>query len=382
MEETQVLTQSRPARSRSHRNVNRMMRASVNASRVMSIIFTPFYLPLVGMIALFSFSYLSLLPISYKLFVLLIVYLCTILIPTMLIHFYRKYQGWSMLKLITREGRMVPYVISIMCYFLCFYILNYFHCPHFMSSIVIAALIIQILCATINVWFKISTHTTAIGGFTGSLLAFAELFVFNPLWWLCVLLILAGLVGTGRMILRQHSLHEVVYGYLMGTIVSIIMGSTSDLPVMEKAMAFLNDQKIPFEVNALSAHRTPDAVEAFARGAEERGIRVIIAAAGMAAALPGVIAASTTLPVIGVPIKGMLDGLDAMLSIIQMPPGIPVATVGVNGAMNAAILAMEMLALSDADIAARLKEYKSGLGKKIEKANKDLAEVKYEFKVN
>ncbi|MBR4276216.1 MAG: AIR carboxylase family protein, partial [Prevotella sp.] len=112
----------------------------------------------------------------------------------------------------------------------------------------------------------------------------------------------------------------------MKPIVSIIMGSTSDLPVMEKAMAFLNDQKIPFEVNALSAHRTPDAVEAFARGAEERGIRVIIAAAGMAAALPGVIAASTTLPVIGVPIKGMLDGLDAMLSIIQMPPGIPVAT--------------------------------------------------------
>ena len=163
----------------------------------------------------------------------------------------------------------------------------------------------------------------------------------------------------------------------MKPIVSIIMGSTSDLPVMEKAMTFLNDQKIPFEVNALSAHRTPDAVEAFARGAEE-----LIAAAGMAAALPGVIAASTTLPVIGVPIKGMLDGLDAMLSIIQMPPGIPVATVGVNGAMNAAILAMEMLALSDADIAARLKEYKSGLGKKIEKANKDLAEVKYEFKTN
>ena len=168
----------------------------------------------------------------------------------------------------------------------------------------------------------------------------------------------------------------------MTPIVSIIMGSTSDLPVMEKAMQFLNDQQIAFEVNALSAHRTPDAVEQFARSAEERGIRVIIAAAGMAAALPGVIAASTTLPVIGVPIKGMLDGLDAMLSIIQMPPGIPVATVGVNGAMNAAILAMEMLALSDKDIAARLKTYKQGLGKKIEKANKDLAEVKYDFKCN
>ena len=147
-------------------------------------------------------------------------------------------------------------------------------------------------------------------------------------------------------------------------------------------MQFLNDQQIPFEVNALSAHRTPDAVEQFAQGAEARGIKVIIAAAGMAAALPGVIAASTTLPVIGVPIKGMLDGLDAMLSIIQMPPGIPVATVGVNGAMNAAILAMEMLALTDKDIAAKMKAYKASLGKKIEKANKDVAEVKYEYKTN
>lgn len=168
----------------------------------------------------------------------------------------------------------------------------------------------------------------------------------------------------------------------MEPIVSVIMGSTSDLPVLEKALAFLNEQQIPFEVNALSAHRTPDDVEVFARSAEERGIKVIIAAAGMAAALPGVIAASTTVPVIGVPIKGMLDGLDAMLSIIQMPPGIPVATVGVNGALNAAILAMEMLALSDAHIAKRLHAYKEGLGAKIAKANRELAELKYDFKCN
>ena len=168
----------------------------------------------------------------------------------------------------------------------------------------------------------------------------------------------------------------------MSPIVSIIMGSTRDLPVMEKACKFLDDMHIPFEVNALSAHRTPDAVEQFAKGASARGIKVIIAGAGMAAALPGVIAASTTLPVIGVPIKGMLDGLDAMLSIIQMPPGIPVATVGVNGAMNAAILATEMIALADADTAGRLAQYKATLGQKIEKANRDLAEVKYEYKVN
>ena len=168
----------------------------------------------------------------------------------------------------------------------------------------------------------------------------------------------------------------------MTPLVSIIMGSTSDLPVMEKACKLLDDMHVPFEVNALSAHRTPDAVEQFAKQAKARGIKVIIAGAGMAAALPGVIAASTTLPVIGVPIKGMLDGLDAMLSIIQMPPGIPVATVGVNGAMNAAILAVEMLALADDSLAARLSDYKAGLGAKIEKANKELAEVKYEYKTN
>ena len=168
----------------------------------------------------------------------------------------------------------------------------------------------------------------------------------------------------------------------MTPLVSIIMGSTSDMPVMEKACKFLDDMQIPFEVQALSAHRTPDAVEKFAKGAAERGIKVIIAGAGMAAALPGVIAAQTTLPVIGVPIKGMLDGLDALLSIVQMPPGIPVATMGVNGAMNAAILATEMLALGDAEVARRLAEYKASLSQKIEKANRDLAEVHFAFKSN
>ncbi len=167
----------------------------------------------------------------------------------------------------------------------------------------------------------------------------------------------------------------------MKPLVSIIMGSTSDLPVMEKACKWLEDQQIPFEMNALSAHRTPDAVEQFAKGAKARGVKVIIAGAGMAAALPGVIAASTPLPVIGVPIKGMLDGLDAMLSIIQMPPGIPVATVGVNGAQNAAILAAEMMALGDEAIAAKVDAWKAGLGKKIEKANEDLAAINdYKFK--
>ncbi len=165
-------------------------------------------------------------------------------------------------------------------------------------------------------------------------------------------------------------------------LVSIIMGSTSDLPVMEKAMKFLDEMEVPFEVNALSAHRTPEAVEKFAKGAAARGIKVIIAGAGMAAALPGVIAASTTLPVIGVPIKGsVLDGMDALYSILQMPPGIPVATVAINGAMNAAILACQMMSLADEALAQKMAAYKSGLGKKIEKANTDLSQLEYKYKV-
>jgi 5-(carboxyamino)imidazole ribonucleotide mutase len=168
----------------------------------------------------------------------------------------------------------------------------------------------------------------------------------------------------------------------MKPLVSIIMGSTSDLPVMEKACKWLNEVQIPFEVNALSAHRTPEQVQEFAEQAAGRGVKVIIAGAGMAAALPGVIAASTTLPVIGVPISGMLDGLDALLSMVQMPPGIPVATVAVNGAQNAAVLAAQMLALDDAEIAARVKAQKQGLAGKIVKANQDLAAIKYEFKTN
>ena len=168
----------------------------------------------------------------------------------------------------------------------------------------------------------------------------------------------------------------------MKPLVSIIMGSTSDLPVMEKAARFFDELEIPFELHALSAHRTPAEVEDFARNAAPRGIRVIIAGAGMAAALPGVIAASSTVPVIGVPVKGMLDGLDALLSIVQMPPGIPGAAVGVNGALNAAILAAQVLAVADASLAEKLAAYKEGLKDKIVRANAELAGVNYKFKTN
>jgi len=168
----------------------------------------------------------------------------------------------------------------------------------------------------------------------------------------------------------------------MKAIVSIIMGSTSDLPIMEKAAKVFDEFEIPFEMHALSAHRTPAEVEVFAKSAQMRGIEVIIAAAGMAAHLPGVIASMTTLPIIGVPINASLDGMDALLSIVQMPPGIPVATVGINGSMNAALLAVQILSLKDEKLRLRLAEYKADLKTKIVKANEELTTVKYTFKTN
>lgn len=168
----------------------------------------------------------------------------------------------------------------------------------------------------------------------------------------------------------------------MNPTVSIIMGSTSDLPVMKKAADFLNQMEVPFEMLALSAHRTPEDVADFARNAENRGVKVIIAGAGMAAALPGVIAAITPLPVIGVPLSATLHGTDALYSIVQMPPAIPVATVGIDGAMNAAVLAVRILSLSDAALSTRYKAWTSELSNKIVKANKELSEVKYDFKTN
>lgn len=168
----------------------------------------------------------------------------------------------------------------------------------------------------------------------------------------------------------------------MQPLVSIIMGSTSDLPVMEAAFKFFDSQKIPFEVLALSAHRTPDEVAEYAKNAHQRGIKVIIAGAGMAAHLPGVIAAMTPLPVIGVPIKSSLEGMDAALAMLQMPPGIPVATVAINGTQNAAILALQMLSVNNPEMLDKVVAFKQNLKQKIVKANADLAEISYKFKTN
>ena len=185
-------------------------------ARVLSAVFTPFYLSFVGMTVLFTFSYLSQMPWGYKLSVLAMVYFFTILMPTLLIKLYRNYHGWTLIQLSRKERRVVPYLLSIVSYYACFYVMRLYNIPHFMGNILMAALVIQILCALINVWWKISTHTAAIGGVAGALIAFSIIFMFNPVSWLSFVLILAGMVGSSRMILRQHTLTQVVAGFGVG----------------------------------------------------------------------------------------------------------------------------------------------------------------------
>lgn len=192
-------------------------------ARTLSIVFNPFYLPLVGLIILFWCSYMTLYPLLYKLSVILLVYLFTILIPTFLIRLHNTYHGKKLFELRPRERRMVPYIISIVNYFTCYYLMDYFHIPHFISSILVCALLIQIICAIINVWWKISTHSAGVGAMTGAIIVFSFVFGFYLLWWLSLALIISGMVGSSRLILRQHTLAQVIGGYFIGLVFSMFV---------------------------------------------------------------------------------------------------------------------------------------------------------------
>lgn len=188
----------------------------------MSMLLTPFYLPVVGVLAIFVFSYLSTFPWQFKISLVLMVYLFTVLIPTLLIHIYRQYHGWTLIQLGQKERRMMPYAISILCYFGCFYIMNLLHLPHLITSVLVVALVIQVLCAIINVWWKISTHTAGIGGVLGGLIAFSVVLSFNPIWWFCLTIIASGVVGSSRIILRQHTLTQVTAGFFLGLVSAFV----------------------------------------------------------------------------------------------------------------------------------------------------------------
>ena len=193
------------------------------AARIISMIFTPFYLPLVSLVALFIFSYMSRLPLFYQLKVVILVYLFTVFLPSILIHLYRRYQGWTTFQMGRKERRMVPYIIAIMCYFTCYYLMTVMRIPQFMANIVVTALAIQVVCAIVNIWWKICIHMAGIGGMAGALLAISLVFQFNPLWWLSVIILVAGLIGTARMILRQHSLRQIVGGFVVGSVCGFLL---------------------------------------------------------------------------------------------------------------------------------------------------------------
>ncbi len=193
----------------------------INAARLLSLMTDPFYLPVLGLLLLFTLSYLNMLPLAFRLQVLLMVYLLTALVPRLLIRAYRRYHGWTPWQLGYRERRMVPYIISVSCYMLCVWLMHLLHIPHFMGAIVTAALVVQMVCLLVNIWWKISIHTASIGGVAGALMFFALIFGFNPVGWLALCFILAGILGTSRMLLRQHTLGQVVGGFLAGVVACV-----------------------------------------------------------------------------------------------------------------------------------------------------------------
>lgn len=194
----------------------------IRTARVFSAIFRPYYMPVVGFIGLFSFTYLNLLPFNFKLFILLAIYCFTILIPQICIFCYRKINGWAPHQIRIQANRTIPYAISIISYVACLWLMYRMHLPRYMCGIIVAALLIQASCATINIWWKISTHSAGAGGIIGALLAYSTLFDFNPINWLCILILISGVVGSSRMLLRQHTLGQVIGGTLLGTVLGFI----------------------------------------------------------------------------------------------------------------------------------------------------------------
>ena len=193
------------------------------AARLLSAVFRPYYIPIVGFVALFTFTYLSLLPLLYKLTVVAMVYVFTILLPRLCIYVYRKLNGWAPVQLRLRENRAIPYILFILSYVACLHLMFRMHMPRYMCGILVSALLIQMVCALINVWWKISTHTAGIGGLAGGLVVYSIAFSFNPIWWLAFVILLAGMVGTARMILRQHTLAQVVTGFLVGVVCALFI---------------------------------------------------------------------------------------------------------------------------------------------------------------
>ncbi|CCY92036.1 uncharacterized protein BN461_02261 [Bacteroides sp. CAG:1076] len=221
MEETNIpdqLTYHDPA----PRNQEEQRDTLFMAARIISAIFTPFMVPFVAFLLLFFFTYLRVLPLQYKLTVLIMVYCFTILLPMLGIYLLQKINGWTLQELGNRKKRFIPYLITIMSYTGCFLTMYRIHLPRYMSGIIIATLLCMVICTSINLKWKISTHMASCGMIIGGLLSYSFIFQFNPIWWLCGFILLAGMLGSARIIVRQHTLNEVGGGFLVGLFCGII----------------------------------------------------------------------------------------------------------------------------------------------------------------
>lgn len=185
-------------------------------SRILSAVTTPFLVPCIAFLLLFSFTYLNIMPLPYKLVVLGIVCSFTLLVPILFIYIYKRINGWNLLELNERKRRFIPYILTIMSYVTCLLTMYRMHFPHYLSGIIVASLLCMVLCSVINLKWKVSTHVAGCGILTGGLISYSLIFYFNPVWWLCGFILLSGMVGTARIIVKQHTLLEVIAGFVVG----------------------------------------------------------------------------------------------------------------------------------------------------------------------
>lgn len=198
-------------------------RSLIRTARVISAIFTPFSIPFLAFLILFLFSYLRIMPIQYKLIVLGVVYCFTILMPTLTIFLFRKINGFSPEDLGERKRRFMPFLLTITSYVFCLVMMHRLNILWYMTGIILAALIMMVICIVVNLKWKLSEHMAGVGAIVGGLVSFSALFGYNPVWWLCLFILIAGVLGTARIILQHHTLGEVLVGFAVGLICSLLV---------------------------------------------------------------------------------------------------------------------------------------------------------------
>ena len=219
-------------------------RTLIRTARVISAIFTPFSIPFLAFLILFLFSYLRIMPIQYKLIVLGVVYCFTILMPTLTIFLFRKINGFSPEDLGERKRRFMPFLLTITSYVFCLVMMHRLNIPWYMTGIILAALIMMVICIVVNLKWKLSEHMAGVGAIVGGLVSFSALFGYNPVWWLCLFILIAGVLGTARIILQHHTLGEVLVGFAVGLICSLLVLHPASDPVSVDLLNYCLDHML------------------------------------------------------------------------------------------------------------------------------------------